>query len=271
MIRLTDAGWFEDVLASLSYQGFAVVSKVLSDDLMRRTRAAMYRAQTVIVDEIGNDRLRRAGEIGVLRIPFLFDPVFFEYLELEPVLRVVDATVGDTAVMHLLNAFILPSVDPDTTGPTFQQSFHRDFPRYLNGYVASVNAFFAIDAFTVENGATVVVPGTHQRPEAPDTAYMSAHAHPVVAEAGSLLFFDSTLWHAAGNNRSGHDRLALNMQFTKAFIKPQIDYSRALGESSILGLPGRSQQLLGWYTRVVSSLDEYYRPEAERLYRRGQG
>jgi ectoine hydroxylase-related dioxygenase (phytanoyl-CoA dioxygenase family) len=134
-----------------------------------------------------------------------------------------------------------------------------------------VNAFFAIDAFTVENGATVVVPGTHQRPEAPDTAYMSAYAHPIVAEAGSLLFFDSTLWHAAGNNRSGHDRLALNMQFTKAFIKQQIDYSRALGESSILGLPGRSQQLLGWYTRVVSSLDEYYRPEAERLYRRGQG
>jgi ectoine hydroxylase-related dioxygenase (phytanoyl-CoA dioxygenase family) len=33
----------------------------------------------------------------------------------------------------------------------------------------------------------------------------------------------------------------------------------------------RTQQLLGWYTRVVTSLDEYYRPSDERLYRSGQG
>jgi len=33
----------------------------------------------------------------------------------------------------------------------------------------------------------------------------------------------------------------------------------------------RTQQLLGWYTRVVTSLDEYYQPEEKRLYRRGQG
>jgi ectoine hydroxylase-related dioxygenase (phytanoyl-CoA dioxygenase family) len=33
----------------------------------------------------------------------------------------------------------------------------------------------------------------------------------------------------------------------------------------------RTQQLLGFYARVVTSLDEYYRPEADRLYRRGQG
>jgi hypothetical protein len=29
--------------------------------------------------------------------------------------------------------------------------------------------------------------------------------------------------------------------------------------------------LLGWYTRVVTSLDEFYRPPEERLYRSGQG
>ena len=33
----------------------------------------------------------------------------------------------------------------------------------------------------------------------------------------------------------------------------------------------RTQQLLGWYTRVVTSLDEFYRPADQRLYRSGQG
>jgi len=86
-----------------------------------------------------------------------------------------------------------------------------------------------------------------------------------------MLVFDSTLWHAAGQNTSGADRLAINHQFTRSWIKQQIDYARALGGPTVESLPPRSQQLLGWYTRVVTSLDEYYRPEGERLYRKGQG
>jgi ectoine hydroxylase-related dioxygenase (phytanoyl-CoA dioxygenase family) len=86
-----------------------------------------------------------------------------------------------------------------------------------------------------------------------------------------MVVFDSTLWHAAGANMSGKDRVAINHQFTRSYIKQQIDYVRALGDKLILAQKPRTQQLLGWYTRVVTSLDEYYRPEAERLYRRGQG
>ena len=47
--------------------------------------------------------------------------------------------------------------------------------------------------------------------------------------------------------------------------------SAALGDDVILRQPERTQQLLGWYTRVVTSLDEFYQPEEKRLYRRGQG
>jgi ectoine hydroxylase-related dioxygenase (phytanoyl-CoA dioxygenase family) len=54
-------------------------------------------------------------------------------------------------------------------------------------------------------------------------------------------------------------------------VKQQIDYVRALGDPAIQALPARSQQLLGYYTRVVTSLDEYYRTGDERLYRAGQG
>lgn len=86
-----------------------------------------------------------------------------------------------------------------------------------------------------------------------------------------MILFDSTLWHAAGSNTSGRDRLAINHQFTRSFIKQQIDYVRALGEEVVTRQPPRTQQLLGWYTRVVTSLDEYYQPAERRLYRGGQG
>jgi ectoine hydroxylase-related dioxygenase (phytanoyl-CoA dioxygenase family) len=100
---------------------------------------------------------------------------------------------------------------------------------------------------------------------------MSEAAVALECPAGSMVLFDSTLWHAAGVNRSQRDRLAINHQFTRSWIKQQIDYVRALGDDLVLDQPPRTQQLLGWYTRVVTSHDEYYRPTEERLYRAGQG
>ena len=72
-------------------------------------------------------------------------------------------------------------------------------------------------------------------------------------------------------NVSGKDRLAINQQFTRSFFKQQIDYARALGSEVVQAQLPRTQQLLGWYTRVVTSLDEYYQPADKRLYRAGQG
>jgi ectoine hydroxylase-related dioxygenase (phytanoyl-CoA dioxygenase family) len=100
---------------------------------------------------------------------------------------------------------------------------------------------------------------------------MESAAAPIECPAGSVFAFDSTLWHAAGHNNADRDRLAINHMFTRSFFKQQIDYVRALGDEFILSQPPRIQQLLGWYTRVVTSPDEYYRPTEERLYRAHQG
>ena len=266
-----DADWLEQALAALRYSGCCVVEGVLDAGLLDEVRSAMYRSQKAIEAEVGHERLERAGELGVLRLMLRFDPIFFRLLALPELLAVVDATVSPTAILHLQNGFILPSFVEMSTPRVFQNSYHRDFPRSLNGYRASINAFFAIDRFTRTNGATFVVPGTHGRDEAPAGTYLGRHGFPVECEAGSMLVFDSTLWHAAGSNTSGHDRLAINHQFTRSWIKQQIDYVRALGDDAILSQPARTQQLLGWYTRVVTSLDEYYQPADRRLYRSGQG
>ncbi len=266
-----DADWLPLTLEALRHVGVTVVRNVLAPAFLDTTRDRMYRAQDAYRRELGDERLRRAGELGVLRLLPKYDAHFFKLLEVPEALAVVDQTVSETAILHLQNGFILPSHPPSETPRVFQNAFHMDFPRVLNGYLASVNVFFAIDAFTAANGGTLVVPGTQQKTVAPARAYLEAAAVPVECPAGSMLVFDSTLWHAAGANVSGADRLAINHQFTRSYIKQQIDYVRALGDAAVLAQAPRTQQLLGWYTRVVTSLDEYYRPEHERLYRKGQG
>jgi ectoine hydroxylase-related dioxygenase (phytanoyl-CoA dioxygenase family) len=266
-----DPQWLDKALTSLEFAGVALVTGVLDEQFREDTRAAMYRAQAAIRDEIGDDRLTRAGELGVLRLMLRYDDHFFRLLEVPEMLSVVDATVSETAILHLQNGLLLPPIDDGVeSSKLFQLTFHRDFPRVLNGYRMSVNTFFAIDEFTEENGATQFIPGSHQS-EKPSDDYMRDAAISAVCPAGSMIVFDSTVWHAAGQNRSSADRLAINQQFTRSYVKQQIDYVRALGDSAVLQQQPRTQQLLGWYTRIVTSLDEYYRPSDERLYRAGQG
>ena len=269
--RERNRDWLKDVLDGVKTLGYAVVEGVISASFLESTRDAMYRTQEKILRDVGQARLERAGENGVLRLMMKYDPHFFQFLEIPEVLEVIDNTVSTTAIMHLQNGFILPSSPKEQTAGLFQYRFHQDFPRVLNGYVASMNVMFAIDEFSTDTGATHVVPKTHQLMTPPDEKYLSENAIALECPAGSMIVFDSTLWHAAGANTSGKDRLAINHQYTRSYIKQQIDYVRALGDAAVLAQPPRTQQLLGWYTRVVTSLDEYYRPEADRLYRKGQG
>jgi ectoine hydroxylase-related dioxygenase (phytanoyl-CoA dioxygenase family) len=270
-IVATDSKWIDRTVHDLDQLGYAVVEGVLPGVFLQQTRDAMYRVQRAIRDEVGDARLSRAGELGVLRLMFRFDDLFFRFLEIPELITVVDRVLSPTAILHLQNGFILPSHAAAEKPVVFQTRYHQDFPRVLNGYLASLNVFFAIDAFTTTNGATWVVPGTHQQVVPPSPEEIATRAHPVECPEGSMILFDSTLWHAAGSNTSGRDRLAINHQFTSSFIKQQIDYVRALGDDVMTSQAPRTQQLLGWYTRVVTSLDEYYQPEERRLYRRGQG
>ncbi len=267
---LKDPNWVQDATFAVQLEGFCLVENVLDAALIESVRKAMYETQEKILDHVGIDRLKRAGELGVLRLMMKFDPIFFRLLEIDPLLSLVDAMLDSTAILHLQNGFILPS-SPRGQDHIFQNSFHRDFPRILNRYFGSINTFLALDDFTEDNGATVVVPGTHQKTNVPSEAYCRRNSVKALGPAGSMLLFDSTLLHAAGQNTSGRDRLAINQQFTRSYFKQQLDYVRALSDETLSILPERTQQLLGWYTRVPTSLLEYYVPENQRLYRRGQG
>jgi ectoine hydroxylase-related dioxygenase (phytanoyl-CoA dioxygenase family) len=176
--------------------------------------------------------------------------------------------LGTTAILHLQNGIVL---EPHQSGnsSSFQETLHRDFPRYLDGYVASLNSFICLSNFSIQNGATKFVVGSHQKPQ--DFAPNNDLLCQVEATRGDVIFFDSTIWHAGGINETFSNRNALNMQWTKSFIKQQIDHVRLVGQKKMTHLPARLQQVLGQYTRIPASMSEYYVPPEERLYRSGQG
>jgi Phytanoyl-CoA dioxygenase (PhyH) len=148
---------------------------------------------------------------------------------------------------------------------------HRDQRTFSGDLHLMVQLLVMLDAFTEENGATYLLTGSHRQPERPSNDEFFRGAVRAVGPAGSIVMFDSNLWHAAGVNRSDRPRRALTLAFTRPFIKQQLDYPRALGYECGDSYSPALRQLLGYNARVPTSLDEWYQPPQKRLYKRDQG
>jgi len=148
---------------------------------------------------------------------------------------------------------------------------HRDQRTFSGDVHLMAQLLVMLDDFTEQNGATHLLTGSHRMAEKPSDDFFFAQAVRAIGAAGSILIFDSNLWHAAGINRSRLPRRALTLAFTRPFIKQQLDYPRALGYERRESFSPSMQQLLGYNARVPSSLDEWYQPPERRMYRRDQG
>ena len=148
-------------------------------------------------------------------------------------------------------------------------AFHRDVRTFSDGFRLMLNMLVMIDEFTVANGATKVVPGSHRVKERPSDADLESRAVRAVGPPGTILLFDSNLWHSAAPNTSTRPRMALTPTFSRPFFKPQLDYPRLLGESYPKN--EKLRQLYGFNARIPANYDEWYQPPEKRMYKPGQG
>ena len=126
----SDEQWLDRVVESVSSSGLAIVEGVLDDALIEECRSAMYAVQKRIQSDVGIERFDAAGEVGVLRLMLRYDDFFFRLLELPEVLDVVDATVSETAILHLQNGLILPPIAGDAPD-VFQTAVSPRLPARL--------------------------------------------------------------------------------------------------------------------------------------------
>ncbi|MFT7337071.1 MAG: ectoine hydroxylase-related dioxygenase (phytanoyl-CoA dioxygenase family) [Marinobacter maritimus] len=103
---------------------------------------------------------------------------------------------------------------------------------------------WAIDEFTEENGATVVIPESHNLGK--EIVTDRAKAIPAVMPAGSVVFFLGTLWHGGGANRSNADRLAVTCQYCEPWLRPQENFFLELSQSTLSQIPEQLLSMVGY-------------------------
>ena len=152
----------------------------------------------------------------------------------------------------------------------YVHNVHRDIRFSAADKRFMLNCLVMLDDFTLDNGATYLLSGSHAGGDQPDDATFFARADRAVGTAGSVLCFDSRIWHATGDNLTSRPRRALTLTFTCPFFKPQLDYPRLIGDDAMSGLSPYMRQVIGFNARVPATLEEFYRPVEQRFYKRGQ-
>lgn len=198
-------------------QGYTVIPDVFSADEVERMREAI---EEIFAREEGT--LAGHGPSVRFSINLTNKHAVFREMIQHPVIM-------DVMAQLLADDFILSSLHARSTYPGAPLQFlHRDWLLDKRiPFPTHVNSMWMLDDFTVENGATRVVPGSHLWDGDPEEGrtYPEDYA---VGRAGSVAVFDSRTYHSGGANSSNGPRRGLTGFFCRSWTKPQEDHTRSV-------------------------------------------
>ncbi|MGB0877847.1 MAG: phytanoyl-CoA dioxygenase family protein [Mycobacterium sp.] len=168
--------------------------------------------------------------------------------------RAVDRLVDHPRVLALLDRLLDPNyllsqlqvIDIGTHEQAQIEHFDDGmYPVARPRPALSAATVWAIDDFTADNGATVVLPGSHtwddlRRPDSADARDIA------VMPAGSCVFFLGTLWHGGGANSTTGNRLAITAQYCQPYLRPQEAFTLSTPPDIVQQVSPDLQRMLGY-------------------------
>lgn len=128
------------------------------------------------------------------------------------------------------------------------QVLHRDdsmFPIRQKPCEFMVNAMWAYSDFTCENGATIVVPGSH-RWDDPARLPVADEITQAEMKPGEVLIYRGSLIHAGGQNRSSAPRTGIALSYCLGWLRQSENQYFAVPPAVARTLPRALQDLLGY-------------------------
>ena len=108
------------------------------------------------------------------------------------------------------------------------------------------NSVYFLDDFTLENGATSCVPGSHRRLEAlPESGVEYADEVQICGPRGSVLIVNGAIWHGSSENRTDEPRVGLLGFFCRSILKPQQAHLHLVSDEVLSRATPTLKRLLG--------------------------
>jgi ectoine hydroxylase-related dioxygenase (phytanoyl-CoA dioxygenase family) len=209
----------------VSRNGYTILNDVLDEtslELIRKKIDALYETQ---LQEIGGEKnLREIFDWDSVKHLIIYDDLFLNLARNEKVLAIVNKFLGDYFILNLQNGIINR---PNVYNPA--SLWHRDlfYQHYCSSRPLAISALLCVDSFTIETGGTFLLPGSHQHESFPSVDFAKKFEKQISTKAGSILLFDSMVFHRAGFNKSSEIRRAISNVYTLPLIKQQVSLPKA--------------------------------------------
>jgi ectoine hydroxylase-related dioxygenase (phytanoyl-CoA dioxygenase family) len=230
----------------LEEQGYLIFKNVLSPEKIDTLLARLEELWAIEGDHAGEENYIEAG---VRRLANLANKgeIFHELYAHPQILEVVEAVMGSEMRASMVNARDVP---PHTGA---RMPFHMDSDqgrvRDEKGYSAAT-AIWMLDEFSVANGATAFVPGTHLLEKSPKellTDLNTSHPDEIVIEGqpGDVLVFNGHCWHAGRPNETDGHRRAILIHYLRADVPRPENRRQHLDTDQAAMLSSKDRELLG--------------------------
>ena len=237
-------------LEDLAEFGVALLPDLLSGDKLREARESVYAGPADDADSGREvDKFLIDGD-GNVRVWNLLNrgAVFQDMAQHPRVLELLAQVLGPDALLSNISANI---AEPGSEGGLLhadQGGYPPPWPQEPQG----MNFAWLFDDFTEDNGATEVVPGSHNRTkpfEPPEDS-----PSPIVAPAGTVVAFEGRVWHRTGSNRSAAPRAAAFAWYTRPIYRSQENWYLSLHDEVLEDASDELLTLLGYRTEVLGTV-----------------
>ena len=219
-ISLSSSATLDEVMAVLNMQGYCIIEKLVTENVMDAVNAEM----APFVDKVKDkNTAEHSSGLHIHRCGALIarSPSSHQLIQHPLVLAAANRWLGRNASVFQLNLTQIIRIAPKGK----PQGLHRDeaawdFYQFPLDYEVGLNSMWALDDFTEENGATRVVPESHISHRNP-SSYTYADTLPAEMPKGSLMIWSGKLVHGGGANKSKSARRGLNIDYCVGWVRQE--------------------------------------------------
>lgn len=249
--NLSDSA-IDEAVEQVRNLGYAISDSGYSTAELKSISEEFNRTREYYVKTYGESKLRSLNEFHTIRSPLTHGGDVFLRLALnENLLSILKKLIPGKFILNQQNGVINPPQETYNQG-----AWHRDLPyqHFVSSTPLAINALFCVDDFTLENGATFVLPASHKSEAFPSSNYVRKNAIQVVAKAGSFILLDCMVYHSGGFNKTQSMRRAVNHVFNIPYFKQQINIPMNMKSDN---LSSEVRDILGFTFAEPTSISDY--------------